>query len=145
DVPYPRIPVVDMPSFSSSRVSRDTILDGCVDDLQQAIALLPWKGESGMPVERLSKNAAYGLLARVALYAAGYSLRWGLQSYSPATVQLGSRADGQRVRQLYEIARDACKAVVDRGENDLIDYETIFRDLVNGRYNKESMFEYGQK
>lgn len=145
DVPYPRIPVVDMPSFSSSRVSRDTILDGCVDDLQQAIALLPWKGESGMPVERLSKNAAYGLLARVALYAAGYSLRWDLQSYSPATVQLGRRADGQRIRQLYEIARDACKAVVDRGENDLIDYETIFRDLVNGRYNKESMFEYGQK
>ncbi|MBD1424699.1 RagB/SusD family nutrient uptake outer membrane protein [Sphingobacterium arenae] len=145
DVPYPTIPVVEMPNFSSSRVSRDTILDGCVRDLQQAIELLPWKGESGMPVERVSKNAAYGLLARIALYAAGYSLRWDLDSYAPGSVQLARRSDTQRIQELYEIARDACKAVVDRGENELIDYETIFRDLLNGKYNQESMFEYGQK
>src|SRR5690606_1800888 len=49
DVPYPTVPVVEMPDFASSRVSRDTILDGCVQDLQRAIELLPWKGESGMP------------------------------------------------------------------------------------------------
>lgn len=145
DVPYPTIPVVDMPSFSSSRVSRDSIYDGCVDDLQKAISLLPWKGESGLPVERISKNTAYGLLARVALYAAGYSLRWDLQSYSAASVKLAQRADQNRIQQLYQIARDACKAVVDRGENDLVSYETIFRDLLTKKYNKESMYEYGQK
>ncbi|PRD54228.1 RagB/SusD family nutrient uptake outer membrane protein [Sphingobacterium gobiense] len=145
DVPYPTIPVVEMPDFSTSRVSRDTILDGCIQDLQEAIALLPWKGESGMPVERISKNAAYGLLARIALYAAGYSLRWDLDSYASGSVRLAQRSDTQRIQELYEIARDACKTVVDRGENELIDYETIFRDLVNGRYNNESMFEYGQK
>lgn len=145
DVPYPTVPVVEMPDFSSSRVSRDTILDGCVQDLQQAIELLPWKGASGMPIERVSKNAAYGLLARTALYAAGYSLRWDLDSYAPGSVQLAQRSDTQRIQELYEIARDACKAIVERGENELIDYETIFRDLVNGKYNKESMFEYGQK
>lgn len=98
-----------------------------------------------MPIERVSKNAAYGLLARTALYAAGYSLRWDLDSYAPGSVQLARRPDTQRIQALYEIARDACKAVVDRGENDLVDYESIFRDLVNGKYNKESMFEYGQK
>lgn len=145
DVPYPTIPVVEMPDFSSSRVSRDTILDGCIADLQQAIELLPWKSESGMPVERISKNTAYGLLARIALYAAGYSLRWDLNSYAPGSVELAQRADKQRIPELYAIARDACKAVVDRGENELIDYETIFRDVVNGKYNVESMFEYGQK
>ncbi|MBD1420470.1 RagB/SusD family nutrient uptake outer membrane protein [Sphingobacterium chuzhouense] len=145
DVPYPTIPVVEMPDFSSSRVSRDTIFDGCIRDLQQAIELLPWKSESGMPVERISKNTAYGLLARTALYAAGYSLRWNLDSYAPGSVELAQRADKQRIAELYTIARDACKAVVERGENDLIDYETIFRDLVNGKYNVESMFEYGQK
>src|SRR5690606_1385498 len=88
---------------------------------------------------------AYGLLARTALYAAGYSLRWDLASYAPGSVQLARRSDTQRIQALYEIARDACKAVVDRGENDLVDYESIFRDLVNGKYNKESMFEYRQK
>src|SRR5690606_21605811 len=106
DVPYPTIPVVEMPNFYSSRVSRATILDGCVRDLQQASELLPWKGESGMPVERVSKNAAYGLLARIALYAAGYSLRWDLDSYAPGSVQLARRSDTQRIQELYEIARD---------------------------------------
>ena len=144
DVPYPTVPVVEMESFSSSRVSRDTILDGCVADLQKAIDLVPWKSESGLAVERVTKNAAYGLLARVALYAAGYSLRWDLDSYAPSSLTLARRSDTQRITDLYEIARDACAAVVQRGENSLIDYETIFRDLVNGRYNSESMFEYGQ-
>lgn len=145
DAPYPTIPVVDMPNFSSSRVSRDTIIDGCVDDLQKAISLLPWKGESGLPVERISKNAAYGLLARVALYGAGYSLRWDLNSYAASSVKLAKRTDANRIQELYTIARDACKAIVDRGENTLVSYESIFRDLVNGRYNNESMYEYGQK
>lgn len=145
DVPFPRIPVVDAGSFSSSRVSRDTILDGCIEDLQKAITLLPWKGESGLSVERISKNAAYGLLARTALYAAGYSLRWDLNSYAESSVQLNRRSDQGRIQQLYQIARDACKAAVERGENNLIDYETIFRNLINGKYDNESMLEYGQK
>jgi hypothetical protein len=46
DVPYPTVPVEDAGTFISSRVSRDTIYDGCVADLQQAIELLPWKSEA---------------------------------------------------------------------------------------------------
>ncbi|MGK9127962.1 RagB/SusD family nutrient uptake outer membrane protein [Olivibacter sp. SA151] len=145
DVPYPKIPVVDAGTFNSSRVSRDTILDGCIEDLQKAIELLPWKGEGMVATsERFTKNAAYGVLARVALYAAGYSLRWDLNSYSPGSVKIAQRDDVNRITQLYEIARDACKAIVDRGENNLIAYETVFRDLVNGQYNVETMLEYGQ-
>lgn len=145
DVPYPRVPVVEMTDFSSSRVSRDTIYDGCIDDLQKAVELLPWKGESGAPVERISKNSALGLLARTALYAAGYSLRWDLESYSSSSVKLAQREDAARIQELYRIASDAAKEVIDRGENELIAYQDVFRDLVNGKYNKESMFEYGQK
>lgn len=145
DVPYPKIPVVDAGTFNSSRVSRDTILDGCIEDLQKAIELLPWKGEGMVATpERFTKNAAYGVLARVALYAAGYSLRWDLNSYSSGSVKIAQRDDVNRITQLYEIARDACKAIVDRGENNLIAYETVFRDLVNGQYNVETMLEYGQ-
>ncbi|MEH6307971.1 RagB/SusD family nutrient uptake outer membrane protein [Olivibacter sp. CPCC 100613] len=145
DVPYPKIPVVDVGTFNSSRVSRDTILDGCIEDLQKAIELLPWKGEGMVATsERFTKNTAYGVLARVALYAAGYSLRWDLNSFAPGSVSIAQRNDANRITQLYEIARDACKAIVDRGENNLIAYETVFRDLVNGQYNVETMLEYGQ-
>ena len=146
DLPYPTIPVQDAGTFNSSRVSRDTIYDGCVADLQKAIELLPWKSEGMIPTpERFSKNAAYGILARLALYAAGYSLRWDLNSYSAGSVQLAQRSDANRIRELYQIASDACKAVIDRKENSLLPgYETVFRDLVNNRYNNETMLEYGQ-
>lgn len=148
DVPYPTKPVEDIGVFTSSRVSRDTILDGCVKDLQKAIELLPWKS-AGMVqgAERITKNVAYGLLARTALYAAGYSLRWDLSQtpYDPSTVKLSQRADKARIQELYQIAADACNAVISQGENHLQPtYEQVFRDLVEGNYNDESMLEYGQ-
>jgi len=146
DVPYPTIPVADMNTFTSSRVSRDSIMDGCVADLQKAIELLPWQSTGKVStVERFTKNSACGILARVALYAAGYSLRWDLNTYDPSTVKLAQRDDKERIKELYKIAADACKKVIDQGENDLLTkYETVFRDLVCGRYNKETMLEYGQ-
>ncbi len=146
DLPYPTIPVQDAGTFTSSRVSRDTIYDGCIADLQKAIGLLPWKSEGLVPTpERFTKNAAYGILARVALYAAGYSLRWDLSTYSQGSIKMAQRSDAARIRELYQIASDACNAVITRGENDLLSsYETVFRNLVNAVYNKESMLEYGQ-
>jgi len=146
DVPYPTIPVLDAGTFISSRVSRDTIYDGCVADLQKAVDLLPWKSEGMVPTpERFTKNAAYGILARTALYAAGYSLRWDLSTYAASSVKLAQRADAARIRELYQIASDACNAVIQKGENSLLpSYEQVFRDLVSGKYNNESMLEYGQ-
>ena len=38
--------------------------------------------------ERISKNAAYGLLARTALYAAGYALHWDLNTYDKSTANI---------------------------------------------------------
>lgn len=146
DLPYPTIPIQDAGTFTSSRVSRDSIYDGCVADLQKAVDLLPWKSEGMVPTpERVTKNAAYGILARVALYAAGYSLRWDLNSYSPGSIKMAQRSDAARIRELYQIASDACAAIMTKNENSLLTgYETVFRDLVNGRYNNESMLEYGQ-
>lgn len=82
DVPYSTVPVLDMTTFSSSRVDRDEIYDGIIADLQEAVEVLPWYSEGFFSTpERISKNAAYGLLARTALYAAGYALHWDLNTY----------------------------------------------------------------
>ena len=154
DVPYPTVPVAEMDTFLSSRVSRDVILDGCVEDLQKAVELIPWKSEiQSFTPERYCKEAAYGILARVALYAAGYSLRWDLNTvpYNAGTLHIGTR-DGENnpdlkysCKELYKIAADACKAVIDRASFSLdSSYENVFRDLINGRYNKESILEQGQ-
>ena len=102
DVPYTSTPTSELTTFSSSRVSRDTIWDHCVADLQRAVELLPWKSEGMVATaERFTKNAAYGILARVALYAAGYSLRWDLNTvpYDKSTVKIAKREDAARVRE----------------------------------------------
>ena len=103
DVPFALEPTAQLTTFSSSRVSRDTIWDQCVTDLQQAIELLPWKSEGMVATaERFTKNSAYGILARVALHAAGYSLRWDLNSvpYNKSTVKIAKRNDPARIREL---------------------------------------------
>lgn len=147
DVPYTDVPTSDLTTYSSSRVSRDIIYDNCVADLQRAVELLPWYDEGYLKTpERISKNAAYGILARVALYAAGYSLRWDLNTvpYDKATVKIAQRDDTERIRELYQIAADACKAVIVHGKNGLLDdYDQIFRDLGKQTYNEETIFEFG--
>lgn len=147
DVPYTEVPTTDLTTFSSSRVSRDTIWDHCVKDLQRAVELLPWKSEGMVATgERFTKNSAYGILARVALYAAGYSLRWDLNTvpYDKSTVRIAKREDAARVKELLQIAANACKAVIDKGENHLLDdYDQVFRDLALKQYNAENMLEYG--
>ena len=147
DVPYTDVPTSDLTTYSSSRVSRDIIYDNCVADLQRAVELLPWYDEGYLKTpERISKNAAYGILARGALYAAGYSLRWDLNTvpYDKATVKIAQRDDTERIRELYQIAADACKAVIVHGKNGLLDdYDQIFRDLGNQTYNEETIFEFG--
>lgn len=147
DVPYTDVLTSDLTTYSSSRVSRDIIYDNCVADLQRAVELLPWYDEGYLKTpERISKNAAYGILARVALYAAGYSLRWDLNTvpYDKATVKIAQRDDTERIRELYQIAADACKAVIVHGKNGLLDdYDQIFRDLGNQTYNEETIFEFG--
>ncbi|AYD47632.1 RagB/SusD family nutrient uptake outer membrane protein [Arachidicoccus soli] len=146
DVPYSITPVAEAKTLFSSRVSRDSIYDGCVADLQKAVQLLPWYSSGMIPTpERFSKNAAYGILARIALTAAGYSLRWDLKTYAAASVQLAQRPDVSRIKQLYQIASDACTAVMSQGENSLLPkFETVFRNLVQGKYDNETMLEYGQ-
>lgn len=147
DVPFTERPTSELTTFESSRVSRDTIYDHCVRDLQRAIKLLPWRSESYLSTpERFTKNAAYGILARVALYAAGHSLRWDLDKvpYDNGTVRIAQRDDQARIRELYQIAADACYEVIKQGENGLVkDYDQLFRDLALKQFNNETMFEYG--
>ncbi len=118
------------------RTSRDVIYDRIIADLKTAIGYLPWysAADYGAP-ERFSKQAAYALLARVALYAGGYSLRWDLETNDPATLKMARRSDEARVRELYQIASDACEAVKAQGENSLIQAQGDMSGFHNLWYN----------
>ena len=125
DVPARWLPMDDISDKNEAlypkRTSRDVIYDKIIADLQQAVDYLPWFSESGYATtERFTKQAAYALLARTALYAGGYSLRWNLETNDVNTMQVKRRDDAERVKELYQIADNACKAVINKGENYLV-------------------------
>jgi len=126
DVPAVWIPLDEMDpndenTFYPKRSPRDGIYDQIVADLQQAVDYIPWYKESGYSThERLSKQGALALLARVSLYAGGYSLRWNLETNDPSSLNMARRSDDARVRELYQIASDACQAIISRNENSLV-------------------------
>lgn len=130
DVPAVYVPLEEMDAndenrFYPKRSPRDGIYDQIVSDLQQATEWLPWYEESGYTsTERLTKQGAYALLARIALYAGGYSLRWDLETNDPATLKMARRDDATRVKELYEIANDACFQIKEHGKNSLVQEKT---------------------
>ncbi|WP_308993314.1 RagB/SusD family nutrient uptake outer membrane protein [Mariniflexile litorale] len=103
------------------RSPRDGIYDRIIADLQEAVVDIPWFSESGFPTyERITKQGAYALLSRIALYAGGYSLRWNLETNDPGSLMMARRSDNTRVRELYQIANDASESIISRNVNALV-------------------------
>ncbi|GAA5089682.1 hypothetical protein GCM10023210_14810 [Chryseobacterium ginsengisoli] len=119
DVPAVWIPLVeadpnDPNTLYPKRTSRDIIYDRIIADMQESVNDLPTTGTN----ERLKKASGNALLARIALYAAGYSLRWDLNTGAAGT--MSRRPDNTRVQQLYQIADAAAAAVINGGTNSLV-------------------------
>ncbi|SDR15506.1 Starch-binding associating with outer membrane [Chryseobacterium soldanellicola] len=120
DVPAVWIPLEDADpndpnTLYPKRTSRDIIYDRVIADMQESVNDLP---ATGTTTERLTKPAGNALLARIALYAAGYSLRWDLNTGAAGT--MSRRSDNARVQQLYQIADNAAAAVINGGANSLV-------------------------
>ncbi|MFL1010975.1 RagB/SusD family nutrient uptake outer membrane protein [Flavisericum labens] len=80
DVPYKtEASKSDLSNVYIGKTDRDIIYAGLVEDLQEAVGYLPWLNESSnySTVERLSKAFTKGLLAKISLFAGGWSLRDG--------------------------------------------------------------------
>ena len=126
DVPAVYTPLEEMDpndenTFYPKRSSRDEIYDKVISEVQSVIDWLPWVEESDYQTpERITKQGAYALLARLALYAGGYSLRWNLETNDPATLKMARRDDATRVKELYQIADNACFQIINHGSNSLV-------------------------
>lgn len=129
DVPAMWQPIVELgiedPNvYLPKRTSRDEIYDRVIGEMQEYIPYLPWWSEAkstyGVAPERLTRQAALGIMARICLHAAGYSLRWNLETNDPATLQMARRDDALRVNELYKIADVALAEVITHGENSLV-------------------------
>lgn len=102
-----------------TRYDRDKIYDFIIDEMAACIEDLPWYSECGY-TERINRNSACGLLARICLHAAGWSLRWDLETNAESSLHMALRDDQSRIRELYTIADNALQSVIAKGENQLI-------------------------
>lgn len=158
DVPFNTKPLEDQDPESDEvlfpkRVSRDIIYDYVIDEIAATVDDLPWQSEAGY-TERLTRNSAKGILARICLLAGGYSLRWDLETNDVASLHMGQREDTERIREIYTIADNALNDVITRGENYLIQADSemdgfyrLFYHFMQRRYdvtNPEIMWSIAQ-
>lgn len=120
DVPASFIPAADVSDLYLEKMDRDLIYDQLIEDLGQAIQLIPWQSESNDPNTRITKAAAKGIRARIALARGGYSLRRDSR-------QMERRSD---YLDYYQIARQECLDVINQGDNRLNpSFENVFKSL----------------
>lgn len=117
-----------------TRYDRDKIYDFVIDEMASVIEDLPWYSECGY-TERINRNSACGLLARICLHAAGWSLRWNLETNDPATLRMAQRPDEARIRELYKIADDALNSVITKNENSLVQGDNTMSGFQKLFYN----------
>lgn len=139
DVPFKTEPSQpDGSNFFLPKTDRDIILEAIIEDLQEAEQYVPWitQHDAGTP-ERVSKGFVKGLMARIALHRGGYALR----------AESNSIERGSNYEEYYQIARDQCKEIIDRGVHGLNpSYKNVFvrqNQLSPDRQFYESLFEVG--
>lgn len=128
------------------RQDRDGIYDRIIQDMVDHVNDLPWQSQNPYVTnERLTRNAGLGVMARICLHAAGYSLRWNLETNDPSTLKLSRRPDAARVQEIYRIADQALADVITKGENHLIldtpeesGFMNLFRNFTAGNYGPTS-------
>jgi hypothetical protein len=116
DVPS-RFEPVGVSTIYLAKTDRDEIYTQIITDLQEASGLLLAPGSRFTnTTKRVSRDAARGLLARVCLSAAGYSMR-PIAGTNDSEIKIG--VSDQRKTELYTTARQACRDIINDGRYSL--------------------------
>ena len=119
------------------RTNRDVIYKQLLADLEEAENYCYWPNESGITrtTERVSKAFVKALRARLALYAGGYGLRGdGFRR---------SKDPDLAPAKMYEIAKQECLDIINKGCNTLGEFKDNFTKLCkdNVAAGGESLWE----
>ena len=127
DIPFTFTRTYDQESLIMPMGNRDDILTALINDLKAAAPKMKKTKEITEGVERCSKEFAWALISRIALFRAGYSLRHGEDANAVGTMQ---RADDYK--DYYEIARVYADSVIQEGSHALTNnYMQVFNDECN--------------
>jgi starch-binding outer membrane protein, SusD/RagB family len=127
DVPAPMIPAYKQTSLFIEPSNRDSTYSRIIDDLIVAKDLLPWRTEAPRNT-RITKGAAKALLARIALFRGGFSLRSNGKMERPADFL-----------KFYQIALTECSDLMaNRTQHTLNpNFEQIWRNLTSFVYDPQ--------
>lgn len=106
------------------KTDRDVIMERLITDLEEAIGYLPWAGTSGYTTEKMTKGFAHGLLARLAMTYAGYSIREssksGYENMPDCDATYPTQRPGtEKRRELYTLAVKHLDAIIASGYHKL--------------------------
>jgi hypothetical protein len=134
DVPFKTAYSSDYESAYGPRVNRELIYDQIIEDLNFAKENLPWAIAGSSP-ERATQGAARGLLMRVLLQRAGYSLQMD---------GVSTRPDDTKREEYFNAVVTEWDAFQKNGYHDFFNggYLELFKGFSYGTLNsKESLFE----
>ena len=132
DIPFSLTRSYDAESLVMPQTDRDVILTTLINDLKAAAPKMKLSSNVTQGIERCTKEFAWALIARMALYRGGYSLRPNVNA--PKEVGTMKRADDYI--EYYKVARDYCDSVMTAGTHKLTkDWYQVFIDECNYKVN----------
>ena len=128
DVPFTMQATFETDNFVPEVKARKDISDALIADLKKAAEYMYSDKEAAANApERISKEAAYAMIARLALQAGGYSLN---HDATDASGYKMTRPDNYK--EYYQIAREYTKKIIDAGGHSLRNsYAQVFIDECN--------------
>ena len=122
DIPFTLKSTYETDNLNPAITPRQEVSDALIADLQHAAEYMysDKDGKVAAP-ERITKEAAYAMIARLALQAGGYSL-----NHEANDVTAYKMTRPSNYQEYYKIARDYAKKVIDAGGHSL---NKSFRDV----------------
>lgn len=127
DIPFTLKRAYDLEGLVMPMGQRDEVLTTLINDLIETADNMQFAANLNAGVERCSKEYCWSLIARMALYRGGYSLR-----HNESVTEVGTMQRPADYLEYYTIARDYSKKVITSGTHSLTkDFYQVFIDECN--------------
>ncbi|PZX13688.1 putative outer membrane starch-binding protein [Breznakibacter xylanolyticus] len=132
DVPFSEEPSSALNAGTSTRVSKDTIYSRCIQNLIDHQGGMKWAKDLNGGVERMSRDFALGLITRLSMFRAGYSMQANGTMVRPADYM-----------DYYKIARDYADTLIQAKKHTLSPkFAEIFKDQCEYTVNNDGDMIY---
>lgn len=138
DVPFTFTPSIETNNYVIPVTDREEIQKSLIADLLEIAPRM--KSTTECTVERASREAAYAMIARIALQAGGYSLHPDKSNAK----NYGTMSRPSNYQEYYKIAADACGEIIAAGTHQLkLPFNEVFIEECNYRVinNDDPIFE----